>query len=395
MTAARARLADERGWGLVSTVLVLGILVAMALPLMSLVDTQQRQSVHERKSESSFNLAEAAFDATLFVLSNGWPADDSGAYPATCTAVTAHPKCPDASMLARTYAGPDYSARGWTVQVRDDVAGSEYYDAAAVNGPTAATWDANENAKMWVRADGRAAGQDRTVVALVRRQDQLEPFPRNAVTAGWFGTTTAGNKLIVDTQGPAAQPAPIAVRCTATNTPPSPGCLDYHADRGQVSPDISYTGYVGDTAVTAEALKRFEARAKALGSYYPSGCPQSPAGELVYVESGNCGYAGGGVANSADSPGMLIVERGTVSFAGSMTFYGLVYAANVQRATGSVVTIGGAASVKGSVAVDWGGGFTAGSNGENMSYDDRVFPLLKSFGSAATVQGTWRELPAS
>jgi hypothetical protein len=396
MTRVGARLSDERGWGLVSSILVLGILVSMALPLMSLVDSQQRQTTHERKSESSFNLAEAAFDAEVFVLSSDWPALSTNPYPPECTQSSADPRCPDAQMLARTYAGPDYSAPGWTVQVRDDVGGSDYYDAAVVDDPQRrAMWDMNGNAKMWVRADGHAAGRDRTVVALVRRQDRLEPFPRNAVTAGWFGTTTNGNKMIVDTQGPAAQPAPVAVRCTATTTPPSPGCLDYRPDRGQVSPDTSYTGYVGDTAVPEDALKRFETRAKALGTYVPSGCPQSPAGELVYVENGDCGYAGGGQANSADSPGMLIVERGSVTFSGSMTFYGLVYAANVQRATGSVVSIGGAATVRGSVAVDWGGGITVGANGDNLSYDDRVFPFLKSFGSAAAVQGTWRELPAT
>jgi hypothetical protein len=393
MSHIRARLAQESGWGLVSAVIVLGILISMSLPLLSLVDAQQRQSAQERKSESSFNLAEAAFDAGLFVLSSEWPATALGAYPATCTADTASPRCPDPELLNRSYAGPDYSARGWTVRVRDDGASGDYYDEALIDGQP--SWDANGNAKMWVRADGRSANRDRTVVALVRRQDQFEPFPRNSMTAGWFGVSNNGNKVMVDTKGVSAQPAPVAVRCTAATPPPSPGCLEYRTDRKQVSPNIAYTGYSGDTAVPEEVLERFRARAEMLGSYYPSGCPQSPAGELVFIENGDCGYSGGGDANDEGSPGMLIIARGSVSFSGSMAFHGLVYAANLQHSTGSVVTIQGAATVFGSIAVDWGGGVSVGSNGRNMVFDDRVFPLIKSFGSAAVVQGTWRELPAS
>jgi hypothetical protein len=78
-----------------------------------------------------------------------------------------------------------------------------------------------------------------------------------------------------------------------------------------------------------------------------------------------------------------------------MTYYGLIYAANLQRSTGVVMGVSGAATIYGSVAVDGPGGITVGSNGENVIYDDRVFGFVKAFGGAATVQGSWRELPAS
>ena len=391
MTRVRTRLAQERGWGLVSSILVLGILLATALPLMSLVDTQQRQSAHERRSESSFNLAEAAFDTTVFVLASEWPASSGGAFPLTCTADTLHPKCPDADILERAYAGPDYSARGWSIQVRDDVEGSEYYDPAQIDGEGAATWDRNDNAKIWVRADARAAGRDRTVVALVRRQDQLESFPRNAVTAGWFSTSNSGAKRIVDTKGTTAQPAPIAVRCREAGAGPS-GCLDYGAN--QVVPDITSTGYAGNTAVPQTTLDRLKDRAIELGTHSET-CPDELEGELVYVESGDCHFSGGGEVNSERSPGVLILARGTLRFTGSMTYYGLIYAVNGQRSPGEVVTIGGGATIRGSIAVDWGGGFSVGNSGDNLIFDDRVFPLLVSHGTTAPVQGTWRELPAS
>ena len=392
MTRVLARLREERGWALGSSVLVVGILFSLSIPLMSLVDTQQRQSAHERRSESSFNLAEGAFDAGVFALAKQWPGVAAGAYPATCTQASTDIHCPDAAIISQTYSGSDFTNRDWSVQVRDDTAGSEFYDPAVV--PSQPTWDSNGNAAMWVRADAHAADGDRTIVALVRRQDRLVSFPRNAVTAGWFRVNTGGNKVVVDTKGDAAQAAPLAVRCT--KPAPSLRCLQYRPERNQVSPDTAYPGYVGEGAVSATALDGLRDKAKALGTYYPSGCPSSPAGDIVFIENGNCTYAGGSSWNTPPAePGMLIIARGTLRLSGSMTYHGLVYAANLQGSSNEVVTIAGAATIVGAVAVDGNGGFDVGSAGDNLVYNDMIFPLVKAFGGAAAVQGSWRELPAS
>ena len=273
MRSIRARLSEEHGWGLVSSVLVIGILLSLSLPLLSLVDAQQSQSAHERKSESSFNLAEAALDASMFVLGKDWPALATSAYPSACTEASTSLQCPTPDLLTRTYTGGDYTNRGWTVQVRDDT-GTEYYDPAVI--PSMPSWDANDNAKVWVRADAHSAAGDRTVVALVKRIEQTEPFPRNAITAGWFSTSNNGNKVIVDTKGDTAQAAPLAVRCTLPA--PSQGCLNYDKNKGQVSPDTSTTGWAGTSSVPANSLERLRAKAKTLGTYYASGCPASPDG---------------------------------------------------------------------------------------------------------------------
>jgi len=390
MRRIRAQLGEERGWGLISSILVVGILISLSLPLLSLVDAQQSQSAHERKSESSFNLAEAGLDATVFVLGKGWPALATGAYPSACTETATSSLCPTPDILTRTYTGGDYTNRGWSVQVRDDT-GTEYYDPAVI--PSMPSWDANGNQKLWVRADAHAANGDRSVVALVKRINRIEAFPRNAITAGWFTTSNNGNKVIVDTKGDAAQAAPLAVRCTLPA--PSHGCLDYNKDKGQVSPDTSTPGWAGATTPPPDSLDRLREKAKSLGSYYVSGCPSSPTGALVFVENGNCSYTGGGSANSDAAPGMFVVATGTLAFGGGMTYYGLVHIANLQQSTGVVVRTFGSATIVGSVAVDGGGGVLAGSSGKNVVYDDGIFPLVTTFGSAVPVQGSWRELPAS
>ena len=311
----------------------------------------------------------------------------NGAYPSECTTATTGFYCPTPALLSGTYTGGDYSNAGWTVQIRDDSSG-EYYNPATV--PSMPRWDANRNAKLWVRADAHAADGDRTVVALVRLIAHTESFPRNAITAGWFTTSNNGNKVIVDTKGNAAQAAPVAVRC---HDPAPSACLDYRRD--QVSPDTSVPGYASETAMSADAIQRLREKAQSLGSYYSSGCPSSPAGDLVFVENADCRYTGGGSANTADRPGMFVVANGTLAFGGSFTYHGLVYALNLQQSTDIVVRLFGAATVMGSLAVDGGGGVQVGSSGDNVVFADGIFPLITSFGGAAPVQGSWRELPAS
>jgi type II secretory pathway pseudopilin PulG len=397
VTRIRARLSAERGWGLVSAILVVSILLSLSLPLLSLVDVQQNQSANERKSESSFNLAEAALDASMFVLGKDWPALGTGAYPATCSSTSTSLNCPSPSLLSSTYSGGDYRNAVWTVTVRDDT-GTEYYDPNVVptrpcQGSQVApcTWDANHNQKVWVRADADSDTGTRTVVALVKRIDRVIPFPRNAVTAGWFTVATNGNKVVVDTKGDTAQAAPVAVRC---NAPAPSRCLDYDPNRPHVTPDTTTTGYGGTTVISPDILESMRAKARALDTYYPT-CPASPAGEMVFVEVGDCSYSGGGSVNSASAPGVFIVGRGTIAFGGGISFYGLAYAANLQQSTSTVVRVFGSATIVGSIAADGGGGVTFGSSGVNVFYADTIWPNLTSFSGAAPVQGSWRELPAS
>ena len=386
MTSILTRLRKEDGWGLVSSVIVVGILVSLSLPLLSLVDTQQSQSAGERKSESSFNLAEAALDAAVFSLGKNWPAVDT-LIPEACTSASTHASCPTGGVLTGTYTGGDYTDPMWTVQIRDDNDESDYYDPANVS---PLRYDANGNKKVWVRADARAADGERTVVALVRRIDSNVPFPRNAITAGWFDVSNEGNKVIVDTQGETVQAAPIAVRCTAP--PPSPRCLDYRD--GQVFPEMTEPSYAGTTAIAPEIVDMFRATARSLDSYHPT-CPQSPRGPMVFVERGDCRYVGTGEVNSSDAPGIFIVGEGTISFGGGMTYYGLAYALNLQGSQDVVVRIHGGATIVGSIAADGGGGVQVGSSGDNLIYDDTIWPRIATFSGAAQVQGSWRELPAS
>jgi Tfp pilus assembly protein PilX len=209
--ALRARVESERGSALVTAILVMAIMMSIAVPLMSMVDTQQRMTSAERLQEGSFSLTDAVLNAQVFILSNNWPADDDLAYD-TCTQRSVSLKCPSPTAITAIYTGPDYSTSAWSVKVRDDgESAADYYDEAVVNRQPA--WDANTNGRVWVRADARGTGTTQSLVAQVKMTEHVENFPRHTTTTGYM-TIKHIHKNGILTQGNSAQPAPIVLRCT-------------------------------------------------------------------------------------------------------------------------------------------------------------------------------------
>jgi hypothetical protein len=109
----------------------------------------------------------------------------------------------------------------------------------------------------------------------------------------------------------------------------------------------------------------------------------------------NISITGNGSINSATTPGVLVIENGTLSLGGTVNFYGLIYMVNKQASSGSVVTVGGNAVIQGSVNIDGLGGVTAGSSKTNLVYDSRAIALLRGSTGASINRGTIRTLPPS
>jgi hypothetical protein len=384
------RLQDERGSVLVTAIILLGLMLGLGLTTLSFVDTETRMSGTERVRESSFYAAEQLLGAQLFILSRGWPGTVNAVYPSACTTGSTSTRCPDGTAIASRIGGNDLAAgMAWTTTVRDNggTAPNFYRDATVLSQPT---WDANADGKLWVRAQAVVHNQRRTLVGLVRVEQVTEPFPQNAITAGHFGTTNNGRKVIVDTKGTAAQAAPLAVRCLLR----IPSCLDYSAAKGQVAPDTTTLGYSGGNALNDDSIDRLRDRAVANGTYYASGCPPNPSGALVFIETGDCSYnnSAGACCNTPTSPGILIINNGTLSLNGNIVFYGVVYAHNQQNSNGWVVSLNGTSAIQGSVAIDGAGGLLAGSSGVNVVYDPNAFSKIISYGNAGIIQNTWREI---
>lgn len=386
----RRRLASESGTALVVAMMVIALMLTAGLAAMSLADGQTGVTTKEHTQESTFNLADAVLRTQVYLLASNWPGSATSAYPSSCTQSSTSALCPDASTMSSEFSSSDYAAGiSWTTQVQDDGGSvASYYTTAGAAGQP--NYDANGDGKVWIRAQATVHGQTRVLVTLAEANLTPSPFPRNVITAGSFSTTNQGRKVIVDTKGSGQTIGPITVRCT---NPAQSSCLNYNPSKGQVSPNMTQTGYTGGAALSPDELNTLRYIAKANGTYYSSGCPSTPAGAMVFVESGNCSYTGGGTYNSAASPGMFIVVNGTLSLGGSVTYYGLIYAVNAQNSSGTVVSLQGNSQILGAVAVDGNGSVSAGSSGTNIVFNSNVFNSVQGYTGASVVQGTWRELP--
>jgi Tfp pilus assembly protein PilX len=410
------RLREERGIALVMSMMVLLVLLMVGLAAMSLADGQTGSGAFERRTESTFNLTDAVMKNQIQLLSLAWPGSATAAYPSSCTQSSSNADCPNASNIQSQFTTPDYSAGiAWTTQVQDNAGPiATYYSTAGATacGASCPSYDANGDGKVWLRAQATVRGQTRVVVTEVTANASPQPFPQNVVTAGYFATNNQGRKVIVDTKGNAAQPAPLEVRCT-TKAPSS--CLNYDPTKGQVSPDTTQTGYTGGFSspcpglptpctLTTDQLSALRTIAIANGTHYTT-CPSSIASPVVngqtvpvFVENGPCSFTSGS-ANTAALPGMLVIASPACSSAalalgGNFTYHGLVYVPNTNGCTGNLVTLTGTSEIDGAVAVDGNAGVVCGASKANIVFNSNAFNSVLGFSGASAVQSTWRELPA-
>jgi hypothetical protein len=361
-------------------------MMTVGLAAFALVDREQVAATGERQREVSFNLAEQLLNAQVYKLSRDWPGPGHAADPyPDCTTGVTNSRCPDAASILSRFGGVDLAAGAtWSTIVRDNNSPNlNYYDDAITNAEP--HYDANHDDRVWVRSQAIVHGTRRTLIGLVRVTTQLEQFPQSVLLAGKFGTTNSGKKVIVGTGG-----APLQVRCLTR----TPACLDYSVAKGQVSPDTSQVGYTGGNAMSDDQIDRLRQRAVSEGTYY-TGCPTRPQGALVFIEEGNCTYGNESMpcCNSAASPGVVIINRGTLGFDGNVVFNGLVYAPNRNNSSDWVVSTAGNSMIIGAVSIDGPGGMLMGSSSTNLKFVANIFNLLVSYPSAGIVQNTWREIP--
>ena len=412
LRSVRRRLAqDEGGWALLTALMLMMVMVIGGASLMAAVDTETNSSAVERQRETAFNLAEAALNAQLFALSRDWAGKGMAAnaaantaanpYPAWCTPASTSSRCPSSPALTSAFANADATGASWNTTVRDDGASplDTFYSEAAIASQPG--YDANGNGKLWVRAQATAAGRTRTIVTLVQAQQQEEDILHAAVSAGRLNLTNDVNKPLIDGGGP------VMVRCPLVPDDPAGPCLGQEFGSGRFKTqaalmDFLQTQIPGTTpesnpsmgaAMSADAVARLKARAIADGTYYQTCDPSKLAGDVVWIVQGTCGAPAGNI-NSPTKPGMLILERGTISVTAQTDFYGVIYALNTGSPpiTGPVVTVHANGVIHGGVLVDGPGVVEVGSSKSNVVYTPNAFKAVESYGTAGVIQNTWREI---
>jgi hypothetical protein len=395
----------ERGNAIVTAVLVIMIMTSLGLAAAAVVDTQSGHSRTQRERESSFNLAEAALAAQIFILGRLGTGTASNPHPVACPGASTF--CPDDGRLMRNYNGArqvDFTEdASWTTQVRDDADAAKqpvrFWSDSILSDASWPRIDNDGNRHVWVRAEASVRGEKRALVAWVRIEDRVVSFPRYAVLAGYVrGKNSGGHggRPLVNSTGSLG----LAVRC---NQPPKSSCIDLDPDKGpQLQPPGNYIlSYQRPTAIGADDVQALEDQARAAGTYYPS-CPSDPNGTVVVIENaGSCQYTNSAPAapgaskccNSSTKPGLLIVKRGSLNFGGNIEFWGVIYHLNLDNSTGErLIETSGTSAVRGGVLVDGGGGVFAGSSGDNIVYNAFAFDNIKAVGTAGVVQNTWREI---
>jgi hypothetical protein len=401
----RAR--NQDGWAVVTAVVLMTIMLTIALAAIAFVDSETNSSRRERTAETRLNLTEGVVAAELYRLSRNWPSDATGAY-IDCTQTSTNPLCPQPAQLRAQFTGVDFKLNPqWTVQVRDDNAPLSAGNACSVSPAPGfysdatilpqARWDANRNCQMWVRAEGRLEGKKRVVVAKVRVESRAPIFPQGPFVAGSFGTSNnGGSKTIVDGSGSQG-----TVRCSGGSS-----CVDFNGQQLANPASVSQGDpNVGTTALEPSMVDALRQMAKARGTWYAT-CPNSPNGDIVFVESGSCDYSAStpvinGAVNGTTKKGIFVVNNGTLKLTGNLIWYGAIYMVNAQNTSDTVVDLKGTGTLYGGIYIDGNGRLSAGSSGNagngnlpNLVYRSDVLPDLTAYGTAGIIQNTWRELTA-
>lgn len=420
---------DEDGFALVAAMILLAVIFGLGLALLFFSNAEQTDASHEQGSEAAFNIANSALNAQIGQLSRNWPQSE-GEMPLQCESSKIQAGeangCPGPTDLslspdAGSTTCPGTDAWGsslsneWTTYVRYDPGESPYFNSSAEETQPSFTLTPGAGA-LWVRAVGVVNCHAVAVVSLVTRLHVALRFNEDAIVGNWFEITTNGNKTVVNRQGNnAAEAAPISMRCEGK--PVLKECENYFRDT-QIEPPIGTENPTSSTiTLTASQLATLRDEALAYKTFYsstfPYKCPASTA-ELegkelsattrgpVYVEgctlSFNKEKEGG--ANTEANPGFLVLADGTLEMNGNATYYGVVYARNLQESDEVVVSVHGGSRVVGGIIVDGKGGIAFGSSGPNakgegnFEYDPLATQSLAISAGAAATRNSFRILPA-
>ena len=396
------RLRDEQGWALVTAMMLMAIMLGTILSVATYLDGQTKLGSDTRKRETAFNMSEAALNSQIFALSQDWPgAGNSGTPYPTCTQVSTGSRCPNAPGLSKLIASPDTTGNTWQTVIRDNggSAPNFYSDAITLGQPA---YDFNHDGQVWVRATSTARGKTRTMVTLVRVEEQAEDIPHAAVIAGRVNNSNTGNKPLIDLSNSTGANGFVGVRCSSApgesaacvgQARPASGTWPTDRVTTQINPYNGHVqeGYSSASIMTPAARERLRARAIADGTYF-AGCPATwPSATVTWVESGDCQIAGVQV-NSPAAPGLLVINSGTIHVHSQADFYGVIYVVNSQNSSGIVAEVHSNGVIHGGVLVDGDGIFDAGSSKENVIFDDNAYKSVRTYGTAGMVQNTWREI---
>jgi Tfp pilus assembly protein PilX len=450
MTRLRQAAKNEEGVAMLISLIILFVLLGLGAGLMMTAGAQQRAAANGQNSETAYSLAEAALNAQVFALSQGWPTKAGGTsttapdygYPLSCNAASNGASyCPTASDLSTYSASGNCPSNtqgdawnssstvsnGWTTYVRD--AGTSTSSSASLFSSsaeqTALPFDASGGGALWIRAVGIVNCKVAVVVTKVSEQIEKVSFPDYVVNANSFSTGNNGNQTILNTTDTSGNSSPISLRCVGSTygsgaQPPSSTCAGV-GNPNQVQPSVSYANPPSASpTLDSSQLKELELLAHQNGQDYPANnCSwfNNPVASTVVYINGPCSSSSLTAANvgydsatgTCSSYTFLVVANGPVSMGGNTDFCGVIYAPNLSGMTGNVVTLSGDATIIGGLNVDGnaalnlgdsGNGTTCTDTNRNQKCGDLEFNLgaflnIDGFAGVDPTPNSFRQLPST
>ncbi|MEJ7715463.1 MAG: pilus assembly PilX N-terminal domain-containing protein [Thermoleophilaceae bacterium] len=241
------RCREERGSALIAAIVLIGVMMSIGLATASYVDGQQTQSGGERTRESAFNLAEAALGAQVLQRIARQLAVDGGHGMAGVLYALVdfrrrymsrrrqpRRELQDARLQLGSLPGRGLLRPG----LEDDRARRLGRRRSATTAPPRRPEPPSRRGTRTGTAacgsspPGRPAASSGPSSRRSSRETRLLSFPHNALTANWVHILNNGRKVLINTQGEAAQTAYVVLRCTAPlGWSPCPP-----ADPGQIGP---------------------------------------------------------------------------------------------------------------------------------------------------------------
>lgn len=235
---------------MVSALMVMLVMLPLGLALLSIVDTQAKDSGSERTRDRAFNLADSALTSAAFNLGRfAWPTSgatspsNAGAtgtagacgtktYGATLGGST-YPNSATAALqpnLNATFDDSAYTGATWQINVCDDdeTATSPIWNEGLLS---ELNYDENANQQVWVRAQATVGGRTRVLAALAKSTQTPALSSKYGLMTGRMNAdvvNTAGTVLtsgVVDslTSGLLGSDPLVAADPTSVTTPPSSG----------------------------------------------------------------------------------------------------------------------------------------------------------------------------
>jgi Tfp pilus assembly protein PilX len=451
------RLRGEEGIAMITAVIFLFVMLGVGAALMVTAGSQQRSSLNQQSGETAYSLAEAALNAQLFALSQGWPtkADASSStapsygYPTSCNAASNGTSyCPTAGDLSTYPSGgtcptgtqgdawsSGSATNGWTTYVRDAGSSSSSSWSLFSDGAeqSAAPLDASGSGALWIRSVGIVNCHIAVLVTKVAEQVVPMSFPDYVLNANSFSTGNNGqNKDIVNTEDTSGNTSPISLRCAGSTygngaQPPNSQCNGV-GNAGQIEPSTVWASPpAGTPTLSTSQLTALQKLAQANGTYYgPNNCNFSNpsatgasngglAGSPVYI-TGPCNgisldavdINGPVVNNACSTYGFIILANGTMTIGGNSTLCGVIYAPNLGSTSGNVITLQGTATVIGGLNVDGNAALNLGDSGNgvinctdtsreqkcgDLEFSLAAFENLDGFAGVDAAPNSFRQLP--